>query len=149
MNRSNEILIYIDGACSSNQLEQEKRIMGIGCVLLYKGNPTYIQKRVKDDNKSNQRAELYALLAALKRINSDGAKHPIRVRTDSAYVIGCMTGWKRKVNLDLFIKLDEQKKRFSKLEFEQLKGHSGDEMNELADSLAVEATKGEREEEEI
>lgn len=96
------------------------------------------------DRASNQVAELFALLAALRGIPS----HPLLVRTDSQFTINVCTkwmpGWKRRgwvkpdgappANLPLIQDLDRALTGRD-VRFEWVKGHSGDPMNEIADKI--------------
>ncbi|MGI9598314.1 MAG: RNase H family protein, partial [Acidimicrobiales bacterium] len=101
----------------------------------------------------NQRMELQAVLEALRAI--DG---PVTVHSDSTYVVNCFNdrwfeGWLKRdwknsqrkpvANRDIWEPLVELfLGRENELTFVWVKGHSGDEMNELVDALAVaEATK--------
>ena len=60
----------------------------------------------------------------------------VKIYSDSTYVINTMTkNWKRKKNQDLWILLDSEA-ALRNLEWEWVKGHSGDEFNEEADRLA-------------
>jgi ribonuclease HI len=52
-------------------------------------------------------------------------------------------GWKAKANLELIGKIQEQMKRFSKLELLKVRGHSGHDGNERADDLATMAVRRE------
>lgn len=97
---------------------------------------------------TNQRMELQAVLEAVRAI--DG---PLVVVSDSTYVVNCFNdrwfeGWlardwknsqkKPVANRDLWEPLiDIFLEREDELRFEWVKGHSGDEMNELVDALAV------------
>lgn len=93
--------------------------------------------------------ELMAACEALEAIKSDSV--PIRMYLDSAYVLTGITqwipGWKTKgwvtknkktpvKNKELWMRLDKAKSRQKVIEFIKVKGHSGIELNELADQLA-------------
>lgn len=97
---------------------------------------------------TNNRMELMAVIAALEKLKFDNLE--ITIVTDSKYVADAVgKGWvfkwekknfKGKKNPDLwreFLKLYRQ----HKVKFEWVKGHSGHEMNEKADRLAVAAAK--------
>ena len=97
---------------------------------------------------TNQRMELRAVLEALRSL--DG---PVEVVSDSTYVVNCFRdrwyeGWRRRgwrnanrkpvANRDLWeplIQLYED--RAAQISFRWVKGHSGDQWNEIVDQLAV------------
>jgi ribonuclease HI len=94
--------------------------------------------------------ELAAVLEALK--SNDGALHII---SDSTYVVNCFRdrwwvgwlarGWRNArrepvANRDLWEPLIEEV-RSREITFEWVRGHNGDRYNDLADQLAVEATR--------
>jgi len=148
----NDIIIYTDGACSGNGSNSAKAGIGI-----------HFSKRnkIKFDDVSesflpttgqkvtNQRAELYAILKAL-RITKEVTNHII-IYTDSEYSINCVVRWfaswvsKNKVdekkNVDL-IRPIHQYYRANNFEFRHINSHTGlqDEHslgNEEADRLAT------------
>ena len=144
MSESKTVTIYCDGACSGNQYANNRG--GWGAVLTYgvKTKEIYGGQR----NTTNQRMELTACIRALEQIKSPG--YEIDVYTDSAYLVNCIhqkwyerwqrNGWKnaRKEpveNQDLWMRLLELLKT-NKIRFHKVKGHSGVELNELADELA-------------
>lgn len=101
-------------------------------------------------HSTNQRMEVTAVIRALEAI--DG---PVHVKSDSTYVVNCFRdrwweGWKRRgwrntagkpvANQDLWeplleLALDGRRP----VQFSWVKGHSGNEMNDRVDILAVEA----------
>ena len=137
-----EVKIYTDGACSGNPGPG-----GYGCVLIYKGK----EKRISGGERetTNNRMELTAVIEALSAL-----KEPCQVTliSDSRYVVDAIekgwleswrqNGWKKAdkmaaLNVDLWEKLlpllDTHK-----VTFDWVKGHDGDEYNEICDRLAVE-----------
>lgn len=142
--------IYTDGACSGNPGPG-----GWGCVLLYGENRKQLKGATADT--TNQRMELMAAIAALEAL-----KEPCRVelRSDSAYLINAFNqhwldnwrknGWinskKQPVeNQDLWRRLLDAAKAHQ-VTWLKVKGHAGDELNELCDALAREAIAEMREE---
>ncbi len=135
-----KVTIYTDGACSGNPGPG-----GWGAVLIWNDLEKDIFGGVADT--TNNRMELQAVIEALALL-----KKPchVTIYTDSKYVLNGATqwmaewkerGWKtatRKpvVNKDLWLRIDEELERHHVI-FEWVKGHSGDEMNERADKLAV------------
>ena len=101
---------------------------------------------------TNQRMEIQAALEAVKAL--DG---PLTVVSDSTYVVNCFKdgwwkgwlarGWvnsakKPVANRDLWEPLIELVQERGDITFRWVKGHSGDEMNDRVDELAVKAGKG-------
>lgn len=95
---------------------------------------------------TNNRMELMAVITALEKLKFDNLE--ITIVTDSKYVADAVgkgwvfnwekKGFKGKKNPDLwreFLKLYRE----HKVKFQWVKGHSGHEMNERADRLAVAA----------
>ncbi len=136
-----DVVAYTDGACKGNPgrggwgawlrwNEHEKRLSG-GELLT-----------------TNNRMELMGAIMALESL-----REPCRIvlHTDSQYVMKGITewmpGWKRKnwktsdgkpvKNVDLWHRLDAARTRHE-VEWRWVKGHAGDEGNELADQLANE-----------
>lgn len=103
----------------------------------YKGSET---KKV-----TNQTMEMLAAMTALNAIKT--SVNSIELVTDSMYVVGTMTkNWKRKANQGLWKKFDEILEKVNKLsktpvKFSHTYGHADDKFNNLADSLADEASK--------
>lgn len=137
--------IYTDGACSGNPGPG-----GWGCVLIH-------GQRIKElsgaeAETTNQRMELQAAIAALSAL-----KQPCRVRlhSDSAYLVNgfrqhWLDNWQRNgwlnakkqpvENQDLWRRLLELS-RIHQVEWIKVKGHAGDEYNEICDALARSALK--------
>ncbi len=99
-------------------------------------------------NGTNQIGELCAVLQALR---AHPGSEPLVIETDSQYAINCSTtwvkGWKKNgwknsqkkpvKNAELIKAIDaEISKRAGSVEFHWVKGHSGNEGNELVDELA-------------
>ena len=136
-----EITIYTDGACSGNPGPG-----GWGAVLLY-GN------RIKEisggeDNTTNQRMELTAVVEALRALKVTG--WDVVVHSDSAYIVNAFredwigrwqkNGWKNSkkedvANQDLWKTLLALMNK-NRVRIEKVKGHSGDRWNERCDELA-------------
>lgn len=134
-------VVYTDGACRGNPGPG-----GWGWVV-----PDGPWANGFDPDTTNQRMELLAALDALRTI--DG---PVEVVSDSTYVVNCFRdgwwkgwlkrGWKNSkkepiANRDLWEPLIElYRSREHEIEFTWVKGHAGDEYNDIADRLAVEAS---------
>ena len=86
-----------------------------------------------DPATTNNRMELTAAIEGLRNIPT-GMR--VVLRTDSQYVVKTMTlGWKRKLNVDLWEKLDHEVGQ-RQVHFEWVEGHAGDPLNEEADRIA-------------
>lgn len=82
---------------------------------------------------TNQQAEIAAATLGLANL-----KEPCKVKlmSDSRYVVETMGGtWKRKTNHDWWAKLDKAAAKHT-IEWEWVKGHSGHEVQEVADKAA-------------
>lgn len=135
----NPVIIYTDGACRGNPGKG-----GWGVLLRY-GD---VQKQLYggDANTTNNRMELMAAIQALEVLT-----RPCKVilHSDSKYVLQGITewlpNWKRRgwktaskqpvKNEDLWRRLDNARERHA-IDWQWVKGHSGDHGNEIADQLA-------------
>ncbi len=131
--------IYTDGACRGNPGPG-----GWGASLRYNGT----QKDFSggEANTTNNRMELMAVIEGLQRLSRPC---DVRIYTDSKYVLDGTTkwmanwkknGWKTAArkpvkNVELWKQLDAALSQH-KVEWQWVKGHSGDEGNECADQLA-------------
>ena len=134
-----DYIIYTDGACLGNPGPG-----GWAAIVIEKNNK--IELSGSEQNTTNNRMELSAIINALSSFES---KKRLKVITDSKYVIDGINLWlknwksndwktsaKKPVkNKDLWIRLDILIKEHS-VEWEWVKGHSGDLFNERVDSLA-------------
>ena len=102
-----------------------------------------------DGQSTNQRMELTAALEAVRAFDC-----PLVVVSDSTYVVHCFRdrwwenwlrrGWVNKArkpvaNRDLWEPLIDAYRARDDVDFQWVKGHSGDRWNDEADRLAVEA----------
>jgi len=133
-------VVYTDGACRGNPGPG-----GWGWVV-----PDGPWANGFDAATTNQRMELMAVLDALRTIEG-----PVEVISDSTYVVNCFRdswwkawlsrGWKNSkkepvANRDIWEPLiDLYREREDQIDFTWVKGHAGDEYNDIADRLAVEA----------
>lgn len=137
------IIIYTDGGCRGNP-----GIGGWGVWLRYGERDKKLNGFEK--NTTNNRMELMAAIKALEVIKSSDIA--IDLYTDSKYVMNGITqwviGWKQKnwktaakkpvKNADLWQKLDELNQKHQ-VNWQWVKGHSGDKGNDMADLLANQA----------
>jgi len=142
MNDDNIIKIWTDGACSGNPGPG-------GWGVLIKNNNTIEELSGSEANTTNNRMEMIAVINALKSINSN---KKIVIFTDSKYVKDGISSWinnwkinnwknsqKKDVkNKDLWQELDILTKKYD-IQWEWVKGHSGNIENDIADKLATSA----------
>ncbi len=133
-------VVYTDGACRGNP--------GPGGWAWVVPNGRWANGA--DPDTTNQRMELTAVLEAVLAIDD-----PLEIVSDSTYVVNCFRdhwweGWLRRdwrnskkepvANRDLWEPLiDLYQRRADDISFRWVKGHDGDEWNDVADRLAVEA----------
>jgi len=137
------IKIYTDGSCIGNPGPG-----GWAAIILNGDKQNIISGKKK--NTTNNQMELMAAIKALVFLKK---KQKIRIYTDSNYVKEGITNWikiweknnwktadkKNVKNVDLWKKLKELVKS-NKIEWNWIKGHSNEPMNDLADELAKKAT---------
>ena len=143
---ADEVVVYTDGACSGNPGPG-----GWAWAVAPGGSPNGAGGEA---GTTNQRMELAAVLEALRALAQPGRR--IRVVSDSTYVVNCFrdgwwrnwrrNGWRNSqrqpvANVDLWEPLIDLAVAH-KVEFQWVKGHSGDPMNDLVDRLAVAAAGG-------
>lgn len=128
---SNEIVIYVDGACSGNPGPA-----GLG--ILFKDGEEIKEVSEYLGMGTNNIAELMAIKRALEMCPD--RTRPIRIYTDSAYSLGMLTqNWKASANQELVYELRALLKKFPKVSLRKVAGHSGIVGNERADFLARKA----------
>jgi ribonuclease HI len=136
----NETVVYTDGSCLGNP--------GRGGWAWAVPDGPFASGAER--SSTNQRMEVTAVLEALRALEG-----PLHVKSDSTYVVNCFRdrwwqGWIRRgwrnsagkpvANRDLWepvLELALESER--PVRFSWVKGHSGDEMNDRVDLLAVEA----------
>ena len=134
-----KVTVYTDGGASGNPGPG-----GYGVVLI--SGDHYKELSGAFRLTTNNRMELLAVIMALEALNASGTD--VTIYSDSKYVVDAVKkewvfGWvkknfKGKKNPDLwkrFLKIYEQ----HKVKFVWVKGHAGNEFNEVADKLAVSA----------
>ena len=145
------MIIYTDGACSTNGSWNG----GAAIVVLDNNNNKICTEVTNSKNTTNNQMELTAVIMALEYIyNNSKEKEKNIIYTDSAYIFNCINqkwyvkwrqnGWltskKTPVeNRGLWERLLTFYEKCAIINIEKVKGHNGDEYNELADRLAVNA----------
>lgn len=123
--------IYTDGAYS--RLHDEG---AFAFVILNEDGGEVLRMGHKIAHETNNRAELKAIIAAVYKLPKDATK--ARIISDSMYALNTLQGiWARNINHDLFEVWERTINDRSdvELEFLWVKGHSGDEYNEICDQL--------------
>ncbi len=147
-------VLYTDGACSGNPGKG-----GYGGVYLPKqtSNLNCQEFSGGDDNTTNNRMELMAVIEGLKLIEDkeeSGLKEKgekVKVYSDSAYVVNAfnqnwLNNWKKNgwrssgggevLNIDLWKELSSLTEK-REVEFVKVKGHSDNVLNNRCDALAT------------
>ncbi len=133
---------YTDGACTGNPGPG-----GWGTVVYFTDGSVY-EMGGGEALSTNNRMELFAAIQALKVLNASGQTEPVTLYTDSEYVKNGITkwvkGWKKKgwktaqgkpvLNQDLWEMLDELNSQL--VEWQYVRGHSGNEGNDRCDTIA-------------
>ena len=141
-----KVIIYTDGAASGNPGPG-----GYGVVMIW---GKYL-KKISNGYRltTNNRMELMAVIAALKMLKRPGLE--IEIFSDSNYVVkavkegwlknwirnGFKKGTKQIKNKDLWMEYASLATAH-KINFNWVKGHAENEMNNLCDELATAATRG-------
>jgi ribonuclease HI len=137
-----QITIYTDGSAKGNPGNG-----GYGVVMMSGKHKKELSEGFR--LTTNNRMELLSVIVALESIKNPSDN--VQVFSDSKYVVDSIEkkwvfgwqkkGFKGKKNIDLW-------KRFlliypkHKVKFNWVKGHAGNEYNEICDTLAVEAADG-------
>jgi ribonuclease HI len=136
------IEIYIDGSSKGNPGPG-----GAGIVL----TDTSTQKilgtlGIPLGYVTNNQAEFLALKHALLELQRRGlSEHLNKILTDSQLVVGIFSqSWRARANLELVMEIRDLLKEFPQLTFAYVRGHNGNQGNELADSLAQEAAESQK-----
>jgi len=132
-----KVLIYTDGACSGNP-----GVGGWGAILISGQHVKKIFGSYHDT--TNNRMELTAVIESLKILKESCE---VDIFTDSKYVHDGITkwiinwktnNWKKVKNQDLWKILDDLVySNNHKINWHWIKGHNGNEFNEIADKLAT------------
>lgn len=125
--------IYTDGSCMPNP-----GFGGYGFVVFdidTNGNDIEWHVSGGEDNTTNNRMELTAVIEALKFCEKDSSNN-FTIYSDSMYVINCAKGiWNKKKNIDLWEKYLNISKHYN-INWVWVKGHSNDKYNNIVDYLA-------------
>lgn len=154
------IIIATDGACRNNGYADAEAACGIFCNVNSYNNKSFI---LTDGRPTNQRAELYAAVHALRTArnmfangNLDQHLSEVVIKTDSAYLVNSMTSyiikWRNNdytnarglpvVNQDLFRELDAICNRLADIDVQARFWRVSRHQNIQADKLANAALDG-------
>ena len=139
------IEVYTDG--SAVVKGKYKGYGGIGVVFTVKGEVKDIISEGFNENAKTGQMELMAILKAMQKIKKT---ENIKIYSDSMYAVNTFRlnwinkwrrqGWVDRKNVELLKELLSEYNKFKEnkgsVEFVHVKGHSGNEFNELADQLA-------------
>lgn len=143
--------VYTDGATSGNGRADAPG--GWAYVILRNGE-VISQNSGGEKGTTNQRMELTAALKACEEIEAMDGFATVKLYSDSAYLINCYkqnwwkswraNGWRNSkkepvANQDLWEKLIRYFMMAPGYDFIKVKGHAGNEYNEMVDKLAVAA----------
>lgn len=134
--------IYTDGACTGNPGPG-----GWGIVVYFADGSVY-EMGGREAETTNNRMEMQGAIAALKVFTASNQTEPVTLYTDSEYVKKGVTqwvkGWKKKgwktaqgkavLNQDLWEILDDLNS--TQVDWQYVRGHSGNEGNERCDKIA-------------
>ena len=136
-----QVTVYTDGGASGNPGPG-----GYGAVMRASGGKYYKELSGAFRLTTNNRMELLAVIVALETLKNEGTQ--VTIYSDSKYVVDAVTkkwvfNWvkkkfKDKKNPDLWKRFLEIYARHE-VKFVWVKGHAGNEYNEVADKLAVSA----------
>jgi len=126
--------LYTDGACSGNPGPA-----GIGFVLLWPGGKRAEAHYIGE--ATNNIAEFKSIIYGLRIIKNKNDSE-VNIVTDSQLAIGIFSkNWKATANLELVKEIKNELKKFKKITFTKVKGHSNNPANEFCNKLAQEITK--------
>lgn len=146
------MIYYTDGSCVGNGRANAKG--GYGVVGINEDGLLSFVRAKRSDNTTNNREELkailYVMLTAGAKSSEDWSQPPI-VYSDSAYCINTFNDWmfrwaannwiksdgKAPENLDLIQAYFDHYMNGYRIDLRKIKGHAGEEWNELADMLAT------------
>ena len=121
-----ENILYTDGSCIGNPGPG-----GWASIIIINDIKTTLSG--SDEKTTNNKMEITAVIKGLEQFPENSS---VKIFTDSEYVINTMTkNWKRNTNLDLWNRLDSLVINRT-IEWNWVKGHSGNKLNDEADLIA-------------
>lgn len=132
--KKSNYMIYTDGGCAINPGGPG------GCAAVIINTETGEYKTLSEGyvSTTNNRMEMQAVILALNAVDAKN----LTVYSDSTYVIKTMNGqFSKKKNKDLWAKISAAAKG-KHITWEWVRGHNGDQYNEMCDALCTEAMSG-------
>jgi len=144
-----EIKVYTDGACNNEGIGGWAYVL---TCITDSGIQIFRAYYNAGPNMTNQKAELMAVLAALRNFIKPAT---VTILSDSAYIVNCFqqgwykkwmrNGWKNSkgdivANRHLWMQIIHLMDMHN-VTYEKVKGHNGDQFNEYADHLAKTAVR--------
>ena len=130
MENKNNYTIYCDGAYSSS------RNQGGWAFVVVQDNKVIYKDYDGLMNTTNQRMEIMAMIKTLSWLKNYSISIPIKIYTDSMYVIGTIIkNYNKNANNDLWDILIPLVNK--DIEYLHVKGHDGNKFNEECDKWAV------------
>lgn len=125
--------IYTDGGYS------QMNDIGAFAYVMLDDKENVIKKNAWEiEKETNNRAELKAIIAGVHHLPMDATD--VRIISDSQYALNTLSGkWQRKSNTDLFPIYDKIiKERRLNVVYEWVRGHDGNQYNEMCDKMCSE-----------
>lgn len=141
---TDEIRIYCDGACRGNQKTEN---IGAWAYRLEQFDRV-AEAAGFEKNTTNNKMELQAAIQALSALKEPAKQYPIRVFSDSQYVVSGVNdwhqGWEAKgydgvKNADLWQQLMKLVYQYHRIQFIWVKGHATNLGNQRVDLLCNKA----------
>ena len=135
---ASKAIAYVDGSFNA-----ETNIFGYGVVMFHNGKEIHLSHSYNDEDLATMRnvaGEIYGSMAAMSYALENNIK-TLSIYYDYMGIAKWCTGeWKTNKNGTIAYKkyYDKARKKVN-INFEKVKGHSGDKYNDLADKLAKEA----------
>ena len=127
--------LYTDGSANNFSPYGEG---GYAFIITNQNKKIITQFSEGELHATNNTMELKAIIKGCKAIQESGAI--VIVVSDSKYALNVLSGkWKAKTNLELIREHTENSQRLNII-YTWVKGHNGNELNEMADRLAQDET---------
>jgi ribonuclease HI len=150
------MIIYTDGSCLGNG--KSENTGGFGVVILDDNENLVELYSRSSHNTTNNREDLKAILYAFLRFGTK-SENISTVYSDSAYSVNTYTTWmfswavrdwvksdnKPPENLDIIQAFYEHWQKGYRINLKQVRGHSTNKWNNMADKLAVKASNNKEE----
>jgi ribonuclease HI len=132
LNTDNDYIVFTDGSCWTGD-----RIGGYAFVIIDEEDNTH-SGGGSDEDTTISRMELMGAISSLEFIHERCGPSVVLLYSDSQYVVlGAMDKTRaRRLNVDLWHRLDSVMGQHRLVHLEHVRGHKGDHYNELADDLA-------------